>query len=74
MFGTSIDDVMYDFRWCAIERGAELRCLPRAVLQYDVVAFAQLLDAPGEGVGQSDCAGVFLHLLARAGRPQACAQ
>ena len=36
MFGRSIDDVMYDFRWCAIERGVELRCMPRAAFQYYV--------------------------------------
>ena len=63
MFGKSIDDVMYDFRWCAIERGIELRCMPRAAFQYYVFAFAKLLNSPREGVGQSDCASVFLHLL-----------
>ena len=63
MFGRSIDDVMYDFRWCAIERGVELRCMPRAAFQYYVFAFAKLLNSPGEGIGQSDCASVFLHLL-----------
>ena len=63
MFGKSIEEVMYDFRYCAIERGIELRCMPRAAFQYYVFAFAKILNSAGEGVGQSDCASVFLHLL-----------
>jgi hypothetical protein len=63
MFGKSIDDVMYDFRWCAIERGIELRSMPRTTFRSYVFAFAKLLNSPGEGVAQSDCASVFLNVL-----------
>lgn len=65
IFGKSYDDVMYDFRYCAIERAEELVHVPRRVFQYYVFAFVQLFNSPDESVGQSDCASVFLQLLCR---------
>ena len=62
-FGKTTDEVKYDFRDLVIERAGELRLAPRAVFQYYVFAFVDLFDSPGESIGQSDCASVFLDLL-----------
>ena len=62
-FGKTTDDVKYDFRDLVIERASELRFVPRSVFQYYVFAWIDLFESPGESVGQSDCASVFLNLL-----------
>jgi hypothetical protein len=56
---------MYDFRYSVIERAFELTFVSRRVFQYYVFTFVELFDSPGESVGQSDCASVFLNLLLR---------
>ena len=62
-FGKTRAEVMYDFRDLVIERACELRTVPRPVFQYYIFTFVELFDSPGESVGQSDCASVFLRLL-----------
>jgi hypothetical protein len=63
LLGRSIDDVMYEFRDQASEIFIELAMMPRRAFQYYIFAFVQLLNSPGEGVAQSDCASGFLNVL-----------
>lgn len=63
MFGKTMEELLYSFRDLPIERGSELRFMPRRAFQYYVFTFVRLFASPAESLGQSTCADVFLSLL-----------